>query len=166
MQILKKRELSRKSELKQVLWSEPPILAGVSAAGGRDAGVKWTVKPEAACVRSECGEAEGSGRHRAGSSWGILSGTGCSPPWVAACPPTGGESPSLQGKPLPTALHIYRSAPLPAAAYRARALWLSPGLYSLRSSSSNLGTLLWGAFHTFLREAAPAAPCSGSGGDK
>lgn len=86
MQILKKRELSRKSELKQVLWSELPILAGVSAAGGRDAGVKWTVKPEAACVRSECGEAEGSGRHRAGSSWGILSGTGCSPPWVTACP--------------------------------------------------------------------------------
>lgn len=86
MQILKKRELSRKSELKQVLWSELPILAGVSAAGGRDAGVKWTVKPEAACVRSECGEAEGSGRHRAGSSWGILSGIGCSPPWVAACP--------------------------------------------------------------------------------
>lgn len=44
MQISKKKELSRKSELKQILWSEPPILAGVSAAGGRDAGMQWTVK--------------------------------------------------------------------------------------------------------------------------
>lgn len=146
MQILKKRELSRKSELKeywgQVLWSEPPIMAGVFCGRRQGCWNETTGENGKLRVCSECEEAEGSGRHRAGSSWGIqqkqpASGAGCDPPWVSCpqvkkAPPPGRASPRCSP-------HLYRSVPLPAAACRA---WPSGKVYSLHSVQAILGTLL------------------------
>lgn len=77
---------------------------GVSAAEGRDAGMEWTVETRSCVCACECGEAEGSGRHRAGSSWGIQQRQAClrdrMPSPTGRLPP-GGESPSLLGKPPP-----------------------------------------------------------------
>lgn len=146
MQILKKRERSRKSELKeywgQVLWSEPPIMAGVFCSRRQgcwnETGEDRKLRVCVVSVRKRKVLA-GTGLGAAGASnrGPPASGTGCDPPWVS-CP---------QWKPLPpgrasslcTPL-LYRSVPLPAAACRA---WPCGTVRTLQSpfSSSNLGTL-------------------------
>lgn len=80
--------------------------------------------------------------------------------------PTGGESPSVLEEPLPGVLHISTGQSLSQQQPAGPGPVAKSILYSLHSIQVILGTLLTGAFHTFFLVAAPAAPCSGSGGEK
>lgn len=133
MQILKKKELSRKSELKEY-WGRYcgqnlQSWLGFSAGGGGDFGMKGRVDGKLR-VRSECEDAaEGSGRHRAGSSWGIQQRQVClrhkmHPPWVF-CPKVAKAPPSRKSLSLvfSTSLPV---SPSPSSSLQGLALWQSP----------------------------------------
>lgn len=121
------------------------------------------------CARahSECEEAEGSGRHRAGSSWGIQQRPAClrdrmHPPWVS-CPLVEKARPSWKSL-SPCSPHLYLSVPLPTAACRAGPCGKVPTLQSPFNSSNPRHSSL-GCLPHLSPRAVPAAPCSGSGGE-
>lgn len=146
MQILKKRERSRKSELKeywgQVLWSEPPIMAGVFC--GRRQGC-WNETGEDRKLRV-CVVSVRKRKVLAGTGLGAAGASNRGRPASGkdAIPrgsPAHSGSPSLLEEPLlQCSPLLYRSVPLPAAACRA---WPRGTVHTLQSpfSSSNLGTL-------------------------
>lgn len=147
MQILKKRERSRKSELieywGQVLWSEPPIMAGVFCSRRQGC---WNETGEdrklRVCVvrvrkRKVLAGTTGLGAAGASNRGPPASGTGCDPSWVS-CP---------QWKPLPPGRASFpvfsASLPVsPSSSSSPQGLALRHSPYSTVSIQlSNLGTL-------------------------
>lgn len=174
MQILKKKELSRKSELKEY-WGRYcgqnlQSWLGFSAGGGGDVGMKGRVNRKLqvclVSVRMQqkvlagtgLGAAGASNRGRSASGTGCISHGSSAQRWRKPLRP--GRA-SLRCSP-----HLYRSVPLPAAACRA---WPCGKVHTpqspFNSSNPRHSSLRW-APSTFLPVAAPAAPCSGSGGEK
>lgn len=146
MQILKKRELSRKSELKEY-WGRYcgqnlQSWLGFSAGGGGDVGMKGRVNRKlrvcvrVVSVRMQRKVLAGTGLGAAGASnrGRPASGTGCIP---HGSPAHRWRKPLRPGRASPRCSpHLYWSVPLPAAACRA---WPCGKVHTLQSpfNSSN-----------------------------